>query len=82
METSTSGQDPPTVQACSRGGTQLRRGHVLLVFLWSLEVRLMYAMFFLYPPVLFWTVSLGKALAGALVDAAAHVRGCSTRWRR
>ena len=55
---------------------------MLLVFLWSLEVRLMYAMFFLYPPVLFWTVSFGKALAGALGDAAAHVRGCSTRWRR
>ena len=53
-----------------------------MVFLLSLVVRLMYVTFFLYPPVLFWTVSLGKALAGALVDVAAHVRGCSTRWRR
>ena len=52
-----------------------------MVFLLSLVVRLMYVTFFLYPPVLFWTVSLGKALAGALGVAAARVRGCNIRWR-
>ena len=35
-----------------------------MVFLLSLVVRLMYVTFFLYPPVLFWTVLLGMALAG------------------